>query len=77
MGSVARPIAGASLMPSPTIATWLYSRTSDSMTSTLSAGSAYRVTDYVDGKDLGTVRGPVATLDVIFDKHLLLEAKPE
>jgi alpha-galactosidase len=37
----------------------------------------YRVTDYVDGKDLGTVRGPVATLDVIFDKHLLLEAKPE
>jgi hypothetical protein len=47
------------------------------MTSTLSAGSAYRVTDYVDGKDLGTVRGPVATLDVIFDKHLLLEAKPE
>jgi alpha-galactosidase len=38
---------------------------------------AYRITDYVDGKDLGTVRGPVATLDVKFDKHLLLEAKPE
>ena len=41
------------------------------------AERAYRVTDYVDGKDLGTVRGPVATLDVKFDKHLLLEAKPE
>ncbi len=38
---------------------------------------AYRVTDYVDGKDLGTVRGPVATFDVKFEKHLLLEAKPE
>jgi alpha-galactosidase len=38
---------------------------------------AYRITDYVDGKDLGTVRGPIATLDVKFDKHLLLEAKPE
>jgi alpha-galactosidase len=37
----------------------------------------YRVTDYVDGKDLGTVHGPVATLDVKFDKHLLIEAKPE
>jgi alpha-galactosidase len=38
---------------------------------------AYHVTDYEDGKDLGTVRGPVAALDVKFDKHLLLEAKPE
>jgi alpha-galactosidase len=38
---------------------------------------SYHVTDYVDGKDLGTVRGPVATLDVKFDRHLLLEAKPE
>jgi alpha-galactosidase len=38
---------------------------------------AYRVTDYVDGKDLGTARGPVATFDVKFEKHLLLEAKPE
>jgi alpha-galactosidase len=37
----------------------------------------YRVTDYVDGKDLGTVRGPAATLDVQFEKHLLLQAKPE
>jgi hypothetical protein len=31
----------------------------------------------VDGKDLGTVRGPIATLEVKFDKNLLLEAKPE
>jgi alpha-galactosidase len=38
---------------------------------------SYRVTDYVEGKDLGTVHGPAATLDVKFDKHLLLEAKPE
>lgn len=37
----------------------------------------YRITDYVDGKDLGTVRGPAATIDVKFDKHLLIEAKPE
>ena len=38
---------------------------------------AYRVTDYVEGKDLGTVRGPSATLDVQFEKYLLLQAKPE
>jgi alpha-galactosidase len=38
---------------------------------------AYRVTDYVDGKDLGTVRGPSGTLKVQFQKHLLLEARPE
>ena len=37
----------------------------------------YRVTDYVDGKDLGTVRGPSATLDVKFEKHLLIQVKPE
>jgi len=42
----------------------------------LSQGT-YRVTDYADGKDLGTVRGPAATLNVQFEKHLLLEAKPE
>ena len=35
----------------------------------------YRVTDYENGKELGTVQGPVATLDVTFQKHLLLEAK--
>jgi alpha-galactosidase len=41
------------------------------------AGRAYRVTGYEDGKDFGTVRGPAATLDVQFEKHLLLQAKPE
>lgn len=43
----------------------------------LASGRSYHVTDYVEGKDLGTVHGPVATLDVKFDKHLLIEAKPE
>ena len=42
----------------------------------LSEGT-YHVMDYVDGKDLGTVRGPAATLTVQFQKHLLLQAKPE
>jgi alpha-galactosidase len=37
----------------------------------------YRITNYVDGKDFGTVRGPAAALDVQFERHLLLEAKPE
>jgi alpha-galactosidase len=32
-----------------------------------------RVTDYENGKVLGTVRGPAATLEVRFEKHLLLE----
>ncbi len=43
----------------------------------LAAERNYRVTDYVDGKDLGTVHGPAATIDVKFDKHLLIEARPE
>lgn len=38
---------------------------------------AYHVTDYVNGKGMGTVRGPSATLDVRFTGNLLLEAKPE
>ena len=38
---------------------------------------AYHVTDYESGKDLGTVRGPAGTLDVKFEKHLMVEAKPE
>ena len=37
----------------------------------------YRIRDYVNGQDLGTVNGPVATLDVSFLKHLLVEATPE
>jgi alpha-galactosidase len=38
---------------------------------------AYRVTDYVNGRDLGVVHGPDARLEVSFDHHLLLEARPE
>jgi alpha-galactosidase len=38
---------------------------------------SYRVTDYVNGKDLGTIQGPAATLDVHFEKHLLIEAEPQ
>ena len=41
------------------------------------ADRVYHLTDYADGKDLGTVRGPAASLDVEFEKHLLLEARPE
>ncbi|NWG14798.1 MAG: alpha-galactosidase [Acidobacteria bacterium] len=36
----------------------------------------YRVVDYENGTDLGTVKGPVAHFDVAFKHHLLLEAKP-
>ena len=38
---------------------------------------AYHVVDYVDGKDFGVVRGPVAHLSADFSKHLLLEATPQ
>lgn len=41
------------------------------------AGRAYRITDYVNNRDLGTVRGPVGRLEVRFREHLLLEAVPE
>jgi alpha-galactosidase len=37
----------------------------------------YKVRDYVNGRDLGVVAGPVAPLEVNFLKHLLLEATPE
>ncbi len=37
----------------------------------------YRVRDYVAGRDLGRVRGPVASLPVEFRKHLLIEARAE
>ena len=37
----------------------------------------YHVFDYVAGKDLGTVAGPIAHLPVNFDGHLLLEAQPQ
>ena len=38
---------------------------------------AYHVVDYVDGKDFGIIRGPVAHLSADFSKHLLLEATPQ
>jgi alpha-galactosidase len=37
----------------------------------------YQVVDYVDGKDFGTFRGPVAHLSAEFSKHLLLQATPQ
>lgn len=37
----------------------------------------YRVRDYVAGRDLGSVTGSVAPLQVEFQRHLLLEAVPE
>lgn len=39
------------------------------------ANREYHVTDYVNGKDMGTVTGPVAKLKVDFVGSLLLEAK--
>ena len=41
------------------------------------ADRPYTVTDYVNGKKLGSVRGPVGRLEVQFQKYLLVEAKPE
>jgi alpha-galactosidase len=37
----------------------------------------YRVRDYEAGRDLGPVEGPRASLAVTFERHLLLEARPE
>ena len=37
----------------------------------------YHVTDYLAGKDFGTVTGPTVHLPVEFDGHLLLEAQPQ
>ncbi len=37
----------------------------------------YRIVDYVNNKDLGSVHGPKATIPVQFNKDLLLEAQPE
>ncbi|HEY8265987.1 MAG TPA: glycoside hydrolase family 36 protein [Steroidobacteraceae bacterium] len=37
----------------------------------------YAIRDYVNGLDLGTVKGPVATLDARFHQSLLLEATPQ
>lgn len=41
------------------------------------ADRAYAVTDYANGKSLGSVRGPVGKLEVRFQKYLLLEARPD
>ncbi len=40
------------------------------------AAKSYKVSDYVNQKDLGTVAGPTAKLKVEFTDHLLLEAVP-
>jgi alpha-galactosidase len=37
----------------------------------------YRIVDYVNNKDLGSVHGPQATFSAEFEKHLLVEARPE
>jgi alpha-galactosidase len=37
----------------------------------------YRIIDYVNNRDLGSVHGPQATLPAEFNKHLLVEARPE
>ena len=37
----------------------------------------YHVTDYVNGKDYGTVTGPLGTIKVSFADSLLLQASPE
>ena len=36
----------------------------------------YRITDYVNGADLGIVTGPIARLPVEFEHSLLIEAAP-
>lgn len=40
------------------------------------SGGAYRITDYVHNRTLGTVRGPIADLPVAFSESLLIEADP-
>ena len=41
------------------------------------AEKSYQVIDYENGKKLGTARGPVSQLNVEFQRHLLLEARPD
>jgi alpha-galactosidase len=40
-------------------------------------GRTYDVVDYVNGTKLGTVSGPNGRLTVAFEKHLLLEVRPQ
>ncbi len=42
----------------------------------LESGKSYKITDYVNQKDYGTVTGPTAKLKVDFTGNLLLEAAP-
>ncbi len=42
----------------------------------LEAGRTYEIRDYVKGKVLARVNGPIAILDVAFTDHLLIEATP-
>jgi alpha-galactosidase len=41
------------------------------------AGGGHVVADYVAGKDLGRVRGPLGRLPVDFKRYLLLEVRPD
>ena len=41
------------------------------------AARTYRLTDYVNGRDLGVIQGPRAELPARFEGSLLLEARPE
>ena len=41
------------------------------------AARAYRLTDYVNGRDLGVVQGPTAKIPARFEQSLLIEARPE
>ena len=40
------------------------------------SGKTYRITDYVNHKDLGTVTGPTGKLNTRFSDYLLLQATP-
>jgi alpha-galactosidase len=42
----------------------------------LVAGKSYRLVDYENDKDYGTITGPIAELEVTFTNHLLIQAKP-
>ncbi|HEU4516154.1 MAG TPA: hypothetical protein VFR77_02530, partial [Steroidobacteraceae bacterium] len=43
----------------------------------LAPGAHYVVRDYVNGAELGTVRGPAGRLPARFSQSLLLEARPQ
>lgn len=43
----------------------------------LDRGRNYAITDYENGKEMGSVRGSAGALEVKFQKHLLLEAAPQ